>query len=70
MNHLQIKKGKIKMKKKTVDEIIQNVDATMKIEGMFLTEGDKQRIRNCYDGKSTVEEEVKKIKENIRDKNS
>lgn len=66
MNHLQIKKGKIKMKKKTVDEIIQNVEATMKIEGMFLTEGDKQKIRNCYDGKSTVEEEVKKIKEKYK----
>lgn len=54
------------MKKKTVDEIIQDVEATMKIEGMFLTEGDKQRIRNCYDGKSTVEEEVKKIKEKYK----
>jgi len=54
------------MKKKTVDEIIKHVEATMTIEGMPLTDEDKLRIHNCHVGKSTVEEEIRKIKEKYK----
>ncbi len=45
--------------------ILANVDATMSMEGMPLTEEDRIRILNCLTGKSTFDNEVKKIIENF-----
>jgi len=46
---------------------IIRVNGTMALENMSLTEEDKQRIRNCQDGKSTVESEIEKIKQKYTD---
>lgn len=54
------------MKKKSTEEVINNVNATMAMEDMPLTEEDKQRLRDCMDGKTTVSAEVEKIKEKYR----
>lgn len=43
--------------------ILANVCATMKMEGMPLTDEDKNRILNCLSGKSTFDIEIKKIVE-------
>ena len=43
--------------------ILANVDATMKMEGMPLTEEDKNRILDCLTGKSTFDNEIKKLTE-------
>lgn len=51
---------------KTVDGIIKHVDATMTLEGMPLTTEDMQRIHKCHSGESTVEEEIRKIKEKYK----
>lgn len=54
------------MRKKSMEEVINNVNSTMKLEGMPLTDEDKQRLKDCYEGKTTVSEEVEKIKEKYR----
>jgi hypothetical protein len=38
-----------------VENIIQNIDFSMKMEGMPLTEEDKNRLRNCMMGKDAVQ---------------
>lgn len=43
------------------DRIIANVDASMGIENMPLTEGDKKRIRDCMNGKTTFQEAVDEL---------
>ncbi|MBQ7642021.1 MAG: hypothetical protein IJS83_06090 [Acholeplasmatales bacterium] len=48
--------------------ILANVDATMKMEGMPLTEEDKNRILDCLTGKSTFDNEIKKIIEKFSKK--
>lgn len=48
--------------KRTVEEKIARVNATMALENMELTEEDKQRIRDIESGKSTVEDEINNIK--------
>lgn len=45
---------------KNIENIIEKVNNTMKIENMPLTEEDKKSIRNILSGKTTVEEELKK----------
>jgi hypothetical protein len=37
-----------------VENIIQNIDFSMKMEDMPLTEEDKNRLRNCITGKNDV----------------
>lgn len=44
-----------------VQKIIRNVNSNLSIEGMPLTNEDRDRIRLCLAGKSTVEEMVKKL---------
>lgn len=44
-----------------IKKIIDDVNASMKIEGMELTESDKQSIERCLTGKTTFDEEVQKI---------
>ncbi len=48
--------------------ILANVDATMSMEGMPLTDEDRIRILNCLTGKSTFDNEIKKIIEKYNQK--
>ena len=48
------------------ERIIANVNATMAMEGMPLTDTDKQRIKDCLDGTSTFKDEVKKLVEQYK----
>ena len=41
--------------------IIANVNGTMSLEGMPLTETDKQRIKDILDGKITADEAIQEI---------
>lgn len=43
------------------ERIIENVNASMAMEGMPLTEKDKQRIRDCLGGKTTFQDAVNEI---------
>jgi hypothetical protein len=38
-----------------VENIIENIDFSMKMEDMPLTEQDKSRLRNCLTGKEDVD---------------
>ena len=49
--------------------ILANVDATMKMEGMPLTDEDKNRILDCLSGRTTFDNEVKKILEKYTNNN-
>lgn len=40
------------------DIIIENVNATMSMEDMPLSQSDKQRIQECIDGKVSFQEAV------------
>lgn len=42
-------------------QMIENVDATMRLSGMPLTEKDKQRLKDIIDGKITVDESIAEI---------
>lgn len=44
-----------------LDRIIENVDASMDMENMPLTSADKQRLRNCLEGKIPFQEAVNEI---------
>ncbi len=46
--------------------ILANVDATMRMEGMPLTDEDKNRILDCLVGKTTFDNEIKKIIEKYK----
>jgi predicted pyridoxine 5'-phosphate oxidase superfamily flavin-nucleotide-binding protein len=37
-----------------IERIIENIDFTMKMEDMPLTNEDKNRLRNCLNGKSDI----------------
>ncbi len=50
------------------ENILANVDATMRMEGMPLTDEDKNRILDCLTGKTTFDLEVKKIIEKYMNK--
>ncbi|MCC8131377.1 MAG: antitoxin VbhA family protein [Ruminococcus sp.] len=43
------------------DRIIANVNATMAMEGMPLTDEDKARLRLCLNGEKTFEETVEEL---------
>jgi tetrahydromethanopterin S-methyltransferase subunit H len=51
---------------KNVESIIENIDFSMKMEDMPLTEDDKHRLRNCITGKADInrvlQETIKKYK--------
>ena len=42
-------------------QIIKEVNATMRMENMPLTNEDKQRLKDIADGKTTVNEAINKI---------
>ena len=37
-----------------IENIIENIDFSMKMEDMPLTEEDKNRLRNCLNGKEDI----------------
>ena len=45
------------------ERIIANVNATMTMEGMPLTNEDKARIRDCIEGRKSFENTVKELVE-------
>ena len=47
--------------KKDIEKIIHNIDGTMSLEGISLTEEDKQRLRDIDEGKTTVAQEIDKL---------
>jgi hypothetical protein len=44
-----------------VEQRIREVNATMAMEGMPLTDEDKQRLRDIFEGKTTADETVRKL---------
>ncbi len=46
-----------------IEKIIREVDVTMTMENMPLTEQDKNRIRDCLAGKVSFEEAIRKTVE-------
>ena len=43
------------------ERIIANVNATMAMEGMPLTNDDKMRIRDCLEGRKSFDETIKEL---------
>lgn len=52
--------------KKDVEKIINQVDATMRLEGKPLTNEDKEMLRKCLKKESTYEIERQKIFDEIK----
>ena len=46
---------------RSTDQKIRIVDATMTMEGMPLTDEDKSRLRDIFDGNKTVEQTVQEL---------
>ena len=44
-----------------IEEIIAEINGTMAIEGMPLTEEDKERLRMCITGEASADEMVKQL---------
>lgn len=44
-----------------IDKIIEQVDGTMRIEGMPLSVEDKERIRGCAGSEALVEAEIQAL---------
>ncbi|MBP1927386.1 hypothetical protein J2Z76_003287 [Sedimentibacter acidaminivorans] len=51
------------MNSKEIDKIINNVDGNLAIEGMPLTEQDRDRIRICLSGKVAFNDMIKHLVE-------
>lgn len=49
------------MAKPDIEKIISNVNATMDMEGMPLTEDDKKELRACLEGKKKWEQRFRDI---------
>lgn len=47
--------------KRSIEEVIKRVDATMSLENMPLSEEDKKRLRDIEEGRTTLQEEREKI---------
>lgn len=43
------------------DRIINNINATMSMENMSLSKEDKERLRDCLEGKVSYEDEIDKL---------
>jgi hypothetical protein len=50
--------------KENIERVIENIDFSMKMENMPLTEEDKNRLKNClnhtYDINTVLQETIKK----------
>jgi hypothetical protein len=45
------------------ERIVANVNASMAMEGVTLTEEEKNRIKDCIEGRKSFDEEIKKLVE-------
>ena len=43
------------------ERIVENVNASMAMEGMTLTDSDKKRITDCLTGKKSYEDTMKEL---------
>lgn len=43
------------------ERILRSVDANLRLEGMRLTDAEKQTIRDCLAGKSNFDKEINKL---------
>ena len=43
------------------DRIINNINATMSMENMSLSKEDKERLRDCLEGKVSYEDAIDKL---------
>lgn len=43
------------------DRIINNINATMSMEDMLLLKEDKERLRECLEGKVSYEDAINKL---------
>ena len=43
------------------DKIIENINATMSMENMKLSQEDKERLRECLEDKISFEDEIDKL---------
>lgn len=59
------KEEKIKLDKK-IDEKIKEIDSTMSLEGMPLTNALKKTLRKCYYGVTSPKKEIDKLKEKYK----
>ena len=53
------------MSREDKERIIENINATMKIENQAVTSDDKEMLERYADNKITLEEAIKIIKESI-----
>jgi hypothetical protein len=44
-----------------VENVVRNIDFSMKMEGMPLTDEDKKRLRNCLNGTTDVDKILQEI---------
>ena len=49
-----------------VERTIRDIDFTMSMEDMTLTESDKQRIRDCMTGKADINDALREVRLSIR----
>ena len=52
----------------SIESIIRQVDASMTIEDMLLTEEDKKRIRFCIGDNKKVKKEIQKLVQHYAEK--
>ena len=48
------------------EKIIANVNATMAMEGMPLSDADKTRIKDCIDGKKSFDDTLRELVEHFK----
>lgn len=46
-----------------IEKIIANVNATMAMDGMSLTEADKTRIKDCIEGRRSFDDTIRELVE-------
>ncbi|MGX8700909.1 antitoxin VbhA family protein [Caproiciproducens sp.] len=44
-----------------IEKIIGEINGTLAIEGMPLTEGDKDMLRRCMNGETSTDEMIKRL---------
>jgi len=57
------------MKKSNIEKIVKHVEGTMALEDMHLTNEEKQRLKDIHSGKTTIEEEIKKLNKEYESRN-
>ncbi|MDR0978593.1 MAG: hypothetical protein LBL91_01410 [Lachnospiraceae bacterium] len=55
------------MSDQEIERKINKINANMSLEGMPLTEELKSTLRNCFNGKSSFEKEILKLKKECKE---